>query len=139
MNCSKEFQIKGNNLKILGAFLVLFCGLAEAQVVAVNCASGSLGVTYSNSAPSLQPLFTSIPSNPEGHLMLANPTTVAICATITRGTVAPAPFTDAEHCVPPGAIMAWDDLNMPTRGPVRVYLRANVAACTTGIFYADFW
>lgn len=132
---------KGTQLKtILSVVLALLCTASQAQPVVVNCADSTLSTTYSASAPSLQPLFTNLASYPQPRLMIANPTGVAICATpVASNAPVPDVLTSKEHCVPAGAIMAWDGLNMVTRGPVKIYLRANEVACTTGIFYADYW
>lgn len=126
-------------MKILGFLIFLFAVPVLAQPVVVNCASTTLATTYSTSPPSLPTAFTLIQPPPQGHLMISNPTSVAICATATVSATAPSTLTPTEHCVPPNAIAAWDDLNFPSNSKFYIYLRADQSSCTTGILYVDFW
>jgi hypothetical protein len=124
---------------IILALLFASAGLV-AQDVAVSCTASTLGQTYSTSAPSLQTLLTGLPpGKPTAQLMIANPTSVAICATPAKGTSAPSTFSSYEHCVPPTSVAIFSNIQFPTASTLRIYLRADKADCTSGVFYVDFW
>jgi hypothetical protein len=127
----------GRKMKIITFFLIL-SSVAFTQPVYVNCASGTLGQTYSGATPSLQAAFTNIPVY-VNHLAIINSTGVNICATPFNIASAPLTFTANEHCTVANSTMAWDGINTINTSPIYIYIRADQASCTTGGFYVDVW
>lgn len=126
--------------RLLMVVIASLCHFSFGFNAIVNCASGTLGTTYSTSTPSLQTSLTGIYLRATPTLMVANPSAVRICANVVTvsSSVPPTAANGNEHCIPAGSIAFWDAINIQ-RGPSNIYLRADVASCTTGIIDVDIW
>lgn len=119
-------------------FLTLFAAApALATNKIINCASTTLGQTYSNSVPSL--VFSGVTYG-NGTLVVNNPTTVRLCFnTVQTSSATPPTAGDGnEHCVAPGEALVLEKINSATQLAF-VYSRADQANCTTGTFDVDLY
>lgn len=128
-------------MKLLTVALLMALPINALAINAIlNCASSNIPTTYSTSSPSLPTALKGFGVPSKASLAVINNTAGRICVnTITpSSTVAPTAGNNKEHCVAPQMFAFYDLIDMPTlKG--NVYVRADVATCTTGTVDIDVW
>lgn len=103
----------------------------------INCATTPLAQTYSTSSPSLAMSHVGTPF--QAGLSMINNTTGRICLnTVSTSTLAPTAGNGNEHCLPVNAVLVLDHINVPTRF-TSIYVRGDLANCTSGTIDIDLW